>query len=336
MTTLVPGDVPARLRGAAAGYVLDRLLGEPPSPVHPLRAFAWTMASIERLVYRDDRRTGALYATCGVGTGALAGVLVRSTVGATFLACGGRALGDEAARVDLSLRDGDLEQARRDVRSLVGRDSARLDAGELARAAVESVAENTVDAVIAPLLFAALGGAPGVLVHRAANTLDALVGYRSSRYERFGWASARVDDVMNFAPARLTALLVLAVRPRQATRVWRVVRRDARAHPSPNAGVAEAAFAAALGLRLGGESSYGGVPETRPFLGDGRVPERDDIARAVRLSHDVGTAASVALGVSALSLRARARARARARSGSGSGSGSGSARRASLQQAGAS
>jgi adenosylcobinamide-phosphate synthase len=162
------------------------------------------------------------------------------------------------------------------------------------------VAENTVDAVVAPALWAAVAGAPGALVHRTVNTMDAMVGHRDERYSRYGWASARLDDAAAWVPARLTAALVLGCRPRAARRVVGVVRRDAPGHPSPNSGVAEAAFAAALGLRLGGESSYGGQVEVRATLGDGRPAGRDDIGRAVRLSRDVSVALACLLAVAGL------------------------------------
>jgi adenosylcobinamide-phosphate synthase len=152
--------------------------------------------------------------------------------------------------------------------------------------------------VIAPALWAALAGAPGVLGYRAINTLDAMVGHRSPRYSRFGWAAARADDAAAWVPARVTALLVAAVRPAAAGRVWHAVRSQAGAHPSPNAGVAEAAFAAALGVRLGGLNSYQGRQERRPDLGTGPPPAAADIGRAIRLSRDV-TAALAALGVTA-------------------------------------
>ena len=162
---------------------------------------------------------------------------------------------------------------------------------------MESVAENTVDAVVAPALWALAAGAAGALGYRAVNTMDAMVGHRSHRYLAYGWASARADDLAGWVPARVTAALVAAVRPAGAGAVWRAVRRDAPAHPSPNAGVAEAAFAAALGLRLGGFNRYGERVELRPPLGSGRPPEPADIARAVRLSGDVALALAGALTV---------------------------------------
>jgi adenosylcobinamide-phosphate synthase len=157
--------------------------------------------------------------------------------------------------------------------------------------------------MVAPMLWAAAGGAPGALGYRAVNTVDAMVGQRSPRYCRYGWAGARLDDVAAWVPARVTAAAVAAVRPGAAGAVWRAVRQDAPGHPSPNAGVAEAAFAAALGLRLGGESRYGDRVEIRPPLGTGRPPEVADVAAAVRLSSDVGTAVALLLVAAAFAGR---------------------------------
>ena len=171
--------------------------------------------------------------------------------------------------------------------SLVGRDPTALDAAAIARAAVESVAENTTDAIVAPALWTAVAGPVGAFVYRAGDTLDSMVGYRDDRYDRFGLASARLDDALAWAPARATALLVALARPGHARAVARAVRRDAPRHPSPNAGVSEAAFAAALGLQLGGANRYGEVVEHRPALGSGRAPGPQDITAAVDLSRDV-------------------------------------------------
>jgi adenosylcobinamide-phosphate synthase len=219
--------------------------------------------------------------------GAGAGACLRSVTLSTALAVAGRSLGESALAVGCALDRGDLTAARAALPALVGRDPAGLDAGEIARAVVESVAENTVDALVAPAFWAAVGGAPGVLGYRAVNTLDAMVGHRSARYRAYGWASARLDDVANYLPARLTAALVAGVRPGRAGAIWRAVCSQAPAHPSPNAGVAEAAFAAALGLRLGGRNRYGDRVEFRPWLGEGRAAASSDIRPAVRLSSDV-------------------------------------------------
>jgi adenosylcobinamide-phosphate synthase len=175
------------------------------------------------------------------------------------------------------------------------------------------VAENTSDAVVAPLLWGAVAGIPGLVAYRAVNTLDAMVGHRSARYLRFGWASARLDDVANWIPARVTAALTAACAPlvtkANPVSVLRVVGTDGGRHPSPNAGRCEAAFAAALGVRLGGTNVYGGVAEARPELGDkGRAPESEDIRRAILLSRAV-TVSATALAVLVAGLTGAGRSR---------------------------
>jgi len=287
----------ARLMGAAAGVVLDGVVGEPPAPVHPVRLLGSAMEAAERVLYRDSRAAGVAHAALGAALGLGAGAVARSTATATCLAVAGRSLRRTATAIGDALDAGDLDLARELLPGLVGRDVAELDAKDVARAVVESVAENTVDAVVAPALWAAVGGAPGALCYRAVNTLDAMVGHRDDRYLRYGWASARLDDVAAFVPARLTAMLVAGVRPGSAPQIRTAVRTQAPAHPSPNSGVAEAAFAVALGLRLGGPISYGGRTEVRAALGTGRAPEPGDIARAVVLARDVGTALAALLAL---------------------------------------
>jgi adenosylcobinamide-phosphate synthase len=204
-------------------------------------------------------------------------------------------LDDEANAMSDLLRAGDLDSARERVRSLVGRQTSDLDTDEIARAVIESVAENLVDAVTATLWWATIGGAAGALEHRAINTLDAMVGHHDARYEHFGWASAKVDDVANYVPARLTAAAVAMAHPQRTRDIWRIVRRDAHQHPSPNGGIVEAAFAAALGVTLGGTNRYGDTMEHRGTLGDGPRPTADDIATAVRLRRHVATITAVSL-----------------------------------------
>ena len=297
--------VVSRPLGAALGLVADRALGEPPDDAHPVAALGRLLGRVETTLYADSRARGALHAAAGVGIGLAAGLTVRSTAVATYVAVAGRGLAEAAEAVGRPLGDGDLDTARQRLPALVGRDPSSLDAAEISRAVVESVAENTVDAVVAPALWAAVLGAPGVLAHRAVNTMDAMVGHRDERYARYGWAAARLDDAAAWIPARVTAGLVALCRPGAAAEVVRVVRRDAPAHPSPNSGVAEAAFAAALGLRLGGTNRYGDRVEHRPTLGDGKPPAPADIADAVRLAHDVGAALAAALGVAGLARRRR-------------------------------
>jgi adenosylcobinamide-phosphate synthase len=287
----------------AAGIVLgvggDAVFGDP-RRFHPVAGFGQTAAAFERVVYRPTLAAGAVYATVLVGGAAVLGavlerVLPRSVARglALYVALGGRSLAREALAVaDLVERE-ELEAARVRIRSLVGRDPQHLDGPALCAAAIESVAENTVDAVIAPLVWAAVAGAPGVLAHRAVNTLDAMVGRRNERYARFGTASARADDVANWPAARLAGAITVALGGKPALMAW---RNDAGEHPSPNAGVIEAAFAGALGLRLGGTLAYEGRVEERPQLGDGREPGPADVARAVKLARNV-TLATAALAI---------------------------------------
>lgn len=291
----------SRAIGIAVGVVADLLLGDPRRG-HPVAGFGTAAARLEKLTYADNRRAGVLHTGLllgglgWLGWAAGRGDRVWVTAAATYVALGGTSLNRVGGQMAQRLATGDLAGARRLLPSLCGRDPAALDALGLTRATVESLAENTSDAQVAPLFWAALGGVPGVLVYRGANTLDAMVGHRSPRYLRFGWAAARFDDVLNYLPARLTGVLtavcapVVGGSPNAALRAW---RRDAARHPSPNAGVAEAAFAGALGLRLGGPTQYAHQLEIRPTLGDGRIPEVTDVARAVRLSRAVQAGAAV-------------------------------------------
>lgn len=282
---------------AAAGLALDALVGEPPAALHPVAAFGQAMGALERRCYAPRRSNGVLHAALGVGLGATAGRAVGRPALATAVCVAGRCLWDTALHLASHLEAGRLEDARAGLCGLVGRDGTDLDAKEMSRAVVESVAENTVDAIVAPALWAAALGAPGAGAYRAVNTLDAMVGHRTARYERYGWASAHLDDLAGFVPARVTAALVALCRPATAGEILRCLRRQAPAHPSPNAGVAEAAFAAALGLRLGGVNRYHGRSELRPELGVGRVPEPGDVAGAVALSRQVTFALGAGLGL---------------------------------------
>jgi adenosylcobinamide-phosphate synthase len=273
-----------RLLGAAAGLLADRACGEPPRRLHPVAGFGTVMGRVERAIYADSRRPGVAYAATGTLLGAAAGYAVPSTAAAVAVTAAGHMLRSCALDIGRLLTVGDLPGARAALPGLVGRDTECLDESGVAAAVVESLAENTVDAVVAPALWGATLGAPGAAAYRAINTMDAMVGHHSPRYERFGWASARLDDVAGYLPARMAVLLVCLARPRRTRVVLDTVRRDAPAHRSPNAGVAEAAFAAALGLQLGGPLRYDTRHEDRPLLGCGPRPCAADIARAVRLA----------------------------------------------------
>jgi adenosylcobinamide-phosphate synthase len=279
--------------GVLAGYLTDLALGDPKRG-HPVAVFGRAAARLERLTYRDSRIAGALHVGLLVGALGLLGSALQgsiaATAAATWISLGGTSLARTGVSMAELLERDDVEAARRLLPSLCGRDPARLDSAGLTRAALESVAENTSDAQVAPLLWAAVGGVPAVLGYRGINTLDAMIGHRSPRYLRFGWAAARLDDAANFVAARATAALVvlcagfLGGSPSGAVRAW---RRDAARHPSPNAGVVEAAFAGALGVRLGGPTQYQHELQIRPTLGDGREPTVADLRRAVQLSRMV-------------------------------------------------
>jgi adenosylcobinamide-phosphate synthase len=291
---------------ASAGVALDALVGEPPVWWHPVARFGVLMHRVEERTYADARVAGVGHLAVGVAIGVGTGVVVRRILGrpaatamAVALCSAGRMLDDEALAVGGLLSAGRLDDARARLSGLVGRDTSSLDEAEISRAVIESVAENSVDAVTATVLWAAIGGAPGAFAHRAINTLDAMVGHRNARYERFGWASARLDDVVNYVPARITAAAVAAARPGSAREVWRIVRRDAPQHPSPNGGVVEAAHAAALGVQLGGTNRYGDHLEDRGTLGDGRPAAPNDVQRAVRLRRHSTAVLCTALVVTA-------------------------------------
>lgn len=304
----------SRALGLLLGHLADRLLGDP-ARLHPVAGFGTVAAALERRTYADSRARGTAHALLLVGaTVALGALLERRTRGGpvvhtlataavTWTVLGGASLGREAAAVEALLADGDLPAARRRLTHLVGRDTTGLDVAGVSRAVVESVAENTVDAVTATIMWGQVAGPVGACLHRAVNTLDAMVGHRSPRYERFGWASARLDDVLGAVPARATALAVAAARPRRAGAVLRAVRSDAGRHPSPNGGVVEAAFAAALGVTLGGVNRYDDRVEHRGLLGTGPSPGPADIVEAVRLGRRVSSIVAVGPPVLALGLR---------------------------------
>jgi adenosylcobinamide-phosphate synthase len=307
----------ARAAGLLLGYVADRALGDP-ARWHPVAGFGRLAGRLESRLYADSRSRGTVHTATLVGSAVALGLaaerLVRGpvartcvTAAATWVVLGGRSLDREAAAVHALLAAGDLPAARRQLTHLVGRDTSELMSAEISRAVVESVAENTSDAVVAPLLWGALAGVPGLLGYRAANTLDAMVGHHSARYEHYGWASARFDDLLNLPGSRLAGLLAAAAAPRQARSAWRAWRRDAASHPSPNAGVVEAAFAGALGIRLGGTNRYGARTEHRAPLGEGRAVVPADITRANALARRIGCVAAVVTAGLAGAHRGRSR-----------------------------
>ncbi|WP_143965507.1 adenosylcobinamide-phosphate synthase CbiB [Gordonia zhaorongruii] len=293
--------------GIAAGAIADAVFADPQRG-HPVALFGSAVAASERRIHADSAPRGAVFAAGWIGAGSLVGLVAglvgaAGTAAAAFTALGGTSLCRIGDQIADTLDAGDIDGARAIVSGLVGRDTTTLDEAGICRAAVESIAENTSDAAVAPLVWGAAAGAGGMLGYRAANTLDAMVGYRSARFQRFGWAAARLDDAANLVPARLTAVLVAAASGRPAD-TWRTITRDAGAHPSPNAGVVEAAFAGALGISVGGRTVYAHGVEDRPALGDGPAPLAADLRAAVRLSRRVQWAsAALAVGVRSYSGR---------------------------------
>jgi len=286
-----------RGREVAAALLLDAIFGEPPEALHPTVGMGYAISAFEgrALAAKDPRARYLAGLVLALSLPALAYVSVRMLLDlaprrlrwvfeaaliSTSLSM--RGLAAAAGAVERGLRAGDLERARRSASEMVGRDTANLPAPEIARAAVESVAENTSDGVVAPMLYGLLLGAPGALAYRAVNTLDSMVGYRTHPYAELGWAAARLDDLVNLAPARITAVLVAAVSERPS-RTLETARRYGPLTGSPNAGWAEAAFAGALGSRLGGPNAYGGVVREGPLLGRGGPPGPEEIWRSVRL-----------------------------------------------------
>jgi adenosylcobinamide-phosphate synthase len=293
-----------------AGFVLDLLLGDPRWLPHPVRVIGrmaqWAEPRCRRLM-ANEYLAGAAFALAVVTAagGTVWFVIwglqqlhpVLAALGMVYFMYAGLAMGElaaEATAVWRLLRGGDIGPARRQLSRIVGRDTEHLEEPGIVRATVETVAESTVDGILAPMFFAAVAGAPGLWAYKAINTLDSMVGHHEVPYTRFGWAAARLDDVANFVPARLSLLLFglgawfVGGAP---GRCWWIGWRDGGKHPSPNSGIAEAAMAGALGVRLGGKNTYDGVENVRPYLGDPLQPlETSCIPQAVRVMYATSAA----------------------------------------------
>lgn len=305
----------ANALGLVSGFALDAAFADP-RRLHPVAGYGRFAAALERRLYAPTAAAGARYAAVAIGAPVVAAcaaavatrrrpvaraALVAAT---TWAVLGGASLRREAGAMADALQLGDLVAARRRLPHLCGRDPSTLDDVELARATVESVAENTSDAVVGSLVWGAVAGLPGLVGYRAVNTLDAMVGHRNERYAHFGTPAARSDDAVNLIPSRITALLTAAAAPLvggstvRSAWIW---LRDGDRHPSPNSGQCEAAMAGALGVRLGGRNVYLGRGEARPVLGTGLRPTAGDIRRATRLSRAVSVAALALCAAHALS-----------------------------------
>ncbi|WP_409293313.1 adenosylcobinamide-phosphate synthase CbiB [Peribacillus sp. SCS-37] len=272
-----------------AAFITDLMIGDPRALPHPViligKCISWLEQVIRRLISEKYLKIGGAFMPLIIAGGSYAAVYgLLQLLGAfhywaaavaeiwiisTTVAVKG--LGDAGMEVYRPLMIGGLKTARKNLGMIVGRDTGHLDEAEISRGAVETVAENIVDAIISPLFFAFIGGAPLAMFYRAVNTLDSMVGYKNDKYIKLGWASARLDDVLNYIPARLTAmimLLVFALKKLDAKNAARIMKRDARLHPSPNSGYPESAVAGALHIQLGGTNHYFGKPSHRAHLGD--------------------------------------------------------------------
>lgn len=310
-------QVMSHLIALVCGYVLDALFGDPYQMPHIIRLIGTLISGAERLLRRifpptplGERMAGAVLVMlvaggCSGCTWLVLGLLSRVSpqlawVVETFVCyqmLAAKQLRIEALRVADALENEGLVAARTAVSMIVGRDTAELDEAGVVRAAVETVAENASDGVVAPLLFMAVGGAPAGVLYKAVNTMDSMVGYKNDRYRYFGTVAARLDDLLNWVPARLTGVLMCLVAPLvglDGARAWRIFLRDRLKHASPNSAHPEAACAGALGVRLAGPASYFGVVHDKPYIGDDNRPiERADIGRACRLLKATSLAALV-------------------------------------------
>ncbi len=299
------------LCAALCGFVLDLLLGDPEwlTPFHPVVLMGKAISALEKglralfpKTEKGEEGAGLLLAvSMTAGTLTLCKLILHALASFSpplsfsveaiwcWQALAVKNLRDEALRVQNALENESLDAARKAVSRIVGRDTAQLSAEGVARAAVETVAENFSDGVIAPLFYMLLGGAPLALCYKAVNTMDSMVGYKNARCLHFGRAPAKLDDAANYIPARLAALLLIAaarIMGEDAASALRIWRRDRRKHESPNSAQCEAAMAGALGLRLCGPATYFGVRHDKPWIGDQRraiVP--GDIRRACRLEY---------------------------------------------------
>ena len=310
-------QVMSHLIALVCGYVLDALFGDPYQMPHIIRLIGTLISGAERLLRRifpptplGERMAGAVLVMlvaggCSGCTWLVLGLLSRVSpqlawVVETFVCyqmLAAKQLRIEALRVADALENEGLVAARTAVSMIVGRDTAELDKAGVVRAAVETVAENASDGVVAPLLFMAVGGAPAGVLYKAVNTMDSMVGYKNDRYRYFGTVAARLDDLLNWVPARLTGVLMCLMAPLvglDGAGAWRIFLRDRRKHASPNSAHPEAACAGALGVRLAGPASYFGVVHDKPYIGDdNRLIERADIGRACRLLKATSLAALV-------------------------------------------
>ncbi|MEI6125154.1 MAG: adenosylcobinamide-phosphate synthase CbiB [Pseudomonadota bacterium] len=285
-------------------WVLDAVLGDPESLPHPVKIIGRSITALEvwgRRFFIHKKAFGiclGIFIPCSAYIVTLLSIKAAALISPLFGVCisivlmytclATRCLADEGRAIVDLLSVGDMQGARQRLSRIVGRDTGQLSEKDIIRATVESVSENTVDGIISPLFYACIGGAPLAMAYKAVSTLDSMIGYKNEKYIDLGWFSARLDDAANYIPARLSIVLIalaaLFINPSRALKAFATGMRDGHKSPSPNSGYAEASFAGALGIQLGGDSSYEGTVSHKPLLGiQEQEMQRSDISHAIRL-----------------------------------------------------
>ncbi len=281
------------------GFILDLILGDPRRFPHPVRLIGGMISGLEKILRRGvfERAAGIILIVVVILSVYFSVMYISALSWAleiffiyTIFAL--KSLSTEASKVYEALINDDIDLARKEISFLVSRDTDAMNKADIIRAAVETVTENIVDGVTAPMFYLFVGGAPAGMAYKAANTIDSMIGYKNEKYIRFGWSGARLDDLLNFVPARITGFILIPLAALftggSITGAYRILARDRLNHSSPNSGYPESASAGALGIQLGGPASYFGVTQDKPHIGDKeRDLEPEDIKRAVRLLYAV-------------------------------------------------
>lgn len=289
----------------ALAYILDLIFGDPRWMPHPVKVIGWLIKKLElflREAFKNERIGGIILAISVIGVSWSVSFIIIGfaysinrylgsivSIMIIYTSIAAKDLDMESMEVYRSLERKDIISARKKLSFIVGRDTRNLGNREVIRATVETVSENIVDGIISPLFYAFIGGAPLALAYKAINTLDSMVGYKNEKYKDFGWASAKIDTLANFIPARLCALflpLASLLAGKDALNSWKIARRDGRKNPSPNSGIPEAAIAGALGVQLGGLNYYNSKANLKPFIGDDIFAlEAGHIKESVKISY---------------------------------------------------
>jgi adenosylcobinamide-phosphate synthase len=288
-----------------AAYLLDLIFGDPQWFPHPVRGIGWLIEKSEaafRRMIKDERLSGTIFTLAIIIlVWAVTIIMVKAaylfnyyfgifvSIVIVYMSLSIKDLAVESLEVFKALSEKDMDKSRKALSRIVARDTASLDEREITRAAVETVAENIVDGIISPLFYAFLGGAPAAMAYKAVNTLDSMIGYKNERYINFGWAAAKIDDAVNYIPARLSVIFITFagwIGGCSPIRTWKIAMRDGGKNPSPNSGLSEAAIAGALDVRLGGLNYYNSVAIEKPYMGDGINPlNKSHIKEAIKIAY---------------------------------------------------